>query len=284
MAGLLPGRSEGGAHPALAEAEPVPYWLDQPGAPEPAGPLTRGDRANLVVIGAGFSGLWTALLAKERAPEDDVVLLEARTAGWAASGRNGGFCSASLTHGLANGLVRFPDELSTLERLGRRNLVEIESAVARYSIGCDFERTGELSVAVEPWQMDDLHEYQAQASALGQTVDVLDRDAVRAELDSPTYLGGVWDRDGCAMLDPARLVWGLRSACLALGVRIHDGTPVRRIEQTGQRLRLHTPAGTVDADRVALATGAHTTLLRRLRHYLVPVYDYALMTEPLSPS
>ncbi len=238
----------------------------------------------MAVVGGGFSGLWTALLAKERDPTQDVVLVEAKTVGWAASGRNGGFCAASLTHGLGNGLSRFPDEITILERLGRSNLDEIEASLERYGIDCAFERTGELSVALAPWQLDELREHHATARGLGHELDLLDAEAVRAELDSPLYVGGVWDRDGCAVLDPARLAWGLRSACLDLGVRIYEHTPVDRIDGGGERLRLVTPQGTVDAARVALGTGAHSGLLRRLRHFLVPVYDYVLVTEPLSAS
>jgi glycine/D-amino acid oxidase-like deaminating enzyme len=97
-------------------AKPRPFWLDRPDAP-PAREPVRGDLAcDLVVIGGGFSGLWTALLAKESDPERSVVLLEGRRVGWAASGRNGGFCEASLTHGPANGRDRFPAEFATLQR------------------------------------------------------------------------------------------------------------------------------------------------------------------------
>ena len=270
------------AHRALADALPEPYWLAQAGAPAPADPLDAAETADLAVVGAGYSGLWTALLAKEREPGRDVVVLEAGTAGWAASGRNGGFCSASLTHGFDNGLSRFPDEMDALERLGRANLDEIEEAVRRYGIDCDFARTGELVVATAGWQLPQLAAYQAEAAARGLDVRLLDRDEVRAEVDSPTYLGGTWDRSGCAMVDPARLVWGLRRACLDLGVRIYENSPVQRISTAAGGLRLHTPGGRVDAARVALATGAHGSLLRRLRHYVVPIYDYVLMTEPLS--
>jgi glycine/D-amino acid oxidase-like deaminating enzyme len=91
--------------------------------------LAGGTSAGLAVVGGGFTGLWTALLAAERCPAADIALLEGRSAGWAASGRNGGFCSASLTHGLANGLARFPDEMATLVRLGQENLDEIAATV-----------------------------------------------------------------------------------------------------------------------------------------------------------
>jgi glycine/D-amino acid oxidase-like deaminating enzyme len=266
----------------LAGAVPEPYWLGQEGAPPAADPLDGAGTADLAVIGAGYSGLWTALLAKERDPGRDVVVLEAGTAGWAASGRNGGFCSASLTHGFDNGLARFPDEIDTLERLGRSNLDAIEATVERYGIDCDFARTGELTVATAPWQLRELTASHARATARGLDLHLLDAAAVRAEVDSPTYLGGTWDRRGCAMVDPARLVWGLRRACRELGVRIHENTRVDRIEATGAGLRLHTPRGRLDAARVALATGAHGGLLRRLHRYVVPVYDYALMTGPLT--
>lgn len=267
---------------ALADAIPEPYWLGQAGAPPAADPLDGVDSADLAVVGAGYSGLWTALLAKERDPGRDVVVVEAGTAGWAASGRNGGFCSASLTHGFDNGLSRFPDEMDTLERLGRANLDGIEQTVQRYGMACDFARTGELNVATAEWQLRELTAYHHEATARGLDLRLLDRDQVRAEVNSPTYLGGVWDRTGCAMVDPARLVWGLRRACLELGVRIYENSPVERISPAGGGLRLHTWRGRLDAARVALATGAHGSLLRRLHHYVVPIYDYALMTEPLT--
>jgi glycine/D-amino acid oxidase-like deaminating enzyme len=176
---------------SLAEASAVPFWLDQAAAPAPLPPLDGTETADLAVIGGGFSGLWTALLAKERDPRRNVVLVEGRRIAWAGTGRNGGFCSASVTHGLANGLDRFGAELATLDRLGRENLDEIERAVGRYGIDCDFARTGELSVATAPWQLAGLAETAAVARALGADVRLLDAEQVRAEVGSPTYLGGL---------------------------------------------------------------------------------------------
>ncbi|GAA3444900.1 NAD(P)/FAD-dependent oxidoreductase [Planomonospora venezuelensis] len=267
---------------ALTDAERKPYWLDSPANPEPQPRLFGNTTADLAVVGGGFSGLWTALMAKERDPSLDVVLLEGRRIGWAASGRNGGFAMATLTHGIANGLERWPEEIMTLEHMGLRNLDEIGETVARYGIDCGYERTGELHVATAPWQLEEMHESAQVARELGVRFDVMDRDQVRAEVNSPTYAGGMWERDGCAMLDPARLAWGLRRACLEAGVRIHERTPVRSVKDDLAGLDLITPYGTVKAARVALGTGVFQPLLRRLKHFLVPVYDYALMTEPLS--
>ena len=141
---------------ALADTLPVSYWLDDPAAPPASPPLTGRTTADLTVVGGGYTGLWTALLAKTARPGRDVVLVDADRCGWAASGRNGGFCAASVTHGRSNGAGRFPDEIDILERLGRQNLDAIEASLQRWSIECDFERTGELSVATDPAQADGL--------------------------------------------------------------------------------------------------------------------------------
>ncbi|MGN9774182.1 NAD(P)/FAD-dependent oxidoreductase [Micromonospora sp. H33] len=293
MTGFHTGRrvfrtSAGSGSHALADAAPVPYWLDRPERPDPLPPLVGATDTDLLVVGGGYSGLWTALLAKQDDPDRDVLLVEAGTCGWAASGRNGGFCAASLTHGLANGVERFPQEIAELERLGRENLDAIAATVDAYGIDCDFERTGELSVAVEPHQLAGLAEDAELARRYGRDVTLLDADETRAEVDSPTYLGGVWDRDRVAMVDPAKLAWGLRRAAVDLGVRIHEHTRVTGLRRDGAALRATTAGGadatpgTVRARQVVLATNAFPPLLRRLRAWLVPVYDYALMTEPLA--
>ncbi|MBF4767543.1 FAD-dependent oxidoreductase [Nocardioides agariphilus] len=265
-------------HPALADAAPVPAWLDSPLRPVARPALSADTAADLVVVGGGYSGLWTAVLAKERNPAREVILLEGQRIGWAASGRNGGFCSASLTHGKDNGAQRFPAEIDTLERLGRQNLTELESAIGRYGIACDFELTGGLSVATEPHQVDWLREAADEGDG-----EFLDQDAIRAQVASPTYLAGLWERDNNALLDPAKLAWGLAETAERLGVRVHESTRVTDLAGDAEGMAVRTASGhTVRASRVALGTNAFPSLVRRVRWHTVPVYDYALMTEPLS--
>ncbi|WP_127792317.1 FAD-binding oxidoreductase [Agromyces sp. LHK192] len=271
---------------ALAGTQESVFWIvDLPAAARPDRPkLTGRIVADLVVIGGGYTGLWTALLAKERNPDAHVVLVEARRVGWAASGRNGGFCEASLTHGFENGMSRWPDEMPVLERLGMENLDAIEAAESRYGVDFQFERTGQLGPAVEPHQVEWLREMASEAAAHGDDdVVFLDEAAVQASVASPTYLAGLWERRSCGMLHPARLAAELARAAEERGVEIFERSPVRRIDTPGSTgaVEVFTDGGRVDAARAVLATNVFPSLIKRNRLMTVPVYDYVLMTEPL---
>jgi glycine/D-amino acid oxidase-like deaminating enzyme len=265
----------------LEGASSTPYWLDQAQRPAPRRAHTGDVDVDLLVVGGGFTGLWAALLALEERPGRDVLVLEGHRLGWAASGRNGGFCSASLTHGLANGFERWPAEMPTLLRLGRRNLDELEESVRRYEIDCGFERTGELDVAVEPWQVEGLGEEHALAQQVGIELQLLDAAGTRALVDSPTYLGGLFDPDGVAMLDPARLVWGLADVVERLGGHVRESTRVLELLDLGDRVLARTPEGSVRARQVVLGTNVFPSPVKRYRPYVVPVWDHVLVTEPL---
>src|SRR6202453_4177782 len=164
-------------------AKPGSFWLDQPDAPAARRPLPGDTSCDLAVIGGGFTGLWTALLAKEANPGRSVLVIEGNRVGWAASGRNGGFSAPSLAPGAANGRERFPAVFTTLQRLGLENLNAIETAIGRHGIDCGFERTGSIEVATEEHQVNDLRE-----SAEADGGAFLDAGAMRAEVNSPTYL------------------------------------------------------------------------------------------------
>ncbi len=262
---------------ALRDARPLSFWLDVAHRPEPRRPLAGATSCDLVVVGGGYAGLWTALLAKERDPSRDVLVLEADRVGHAASGRNGGFCAASLTHGAENGRERWPDEFDTLDRMGHENLDELEATLDRHGIEAGFERTGELTVATQPYQVDHLREHAARTAG----VEFLEGSEVRAEVGSPTYLAASFD-PSTALVDPARLAWGLADACERLGVRIVEHTPALGLDRTETAVVVDTARGRVRAHKVALATNAFPNLVRRMRFHTVPVYDYVLMTEPLS--
>ena len=132
---------------AIAEATPTPFWLDNPRRPSPNPALVRDEVCDLCIVGGGYTGLWSAILAKEQDPAIDVIVVDKGQVGGAASGRNGGFMDASLTHGIRNGMDRHADEIEVLQKLGIENLDRIEATIARYGIDCEFERNGVIDVA-----------------------------------------------------------------------------------------------------------------------------------------
>lgn len=268
-----------------ADAREVPYWLDALPPRDPKAPLNGATNADLCIVGGGFTGLWAALHAKRRDPAREVVLLEAASIAFGASGRNGGFVSASLTHGLTNGLSRFPKEIESLERLGRENLAGLEGDLARYGIHCDFERRGMLSVALEP------HE-EAWVEIAAQVAREYDYDAIaldgseaRARINAPIVRAALLIGSDEALVDPARLAIGLYDAATAAGVRVHEHSAALRLHEPSDvrdAIDVITATGSVRSPKVLLATNAFPPLLRRIGARIAPVYDYVLTTEPLS--
>jgi glycine/D-amino acid oxidase-like deaminating enzyme len=257
---------------ALAATEQSVFWLDDAGDRTTYAELTAPARADLTIVGGGYLGLWTAVHAKRRDPGRRVVLLEAQTVGWAASGRNGGFCESSLTHGEDNGRGRWPEEYDVLARLGHENLAGFEADVRDLGLDCEWERTGTLSVAVEQHQVDWLRDEP----------HFLDARQVRAEIDSPLFLAGSVEPEETALVHPAKLALELARVATDLGVEIHERSTAKALRRTSSGMEVHTERAVVTTDHVVLATNVFRSLLRRNRLMTVPVYDYVLVTEPLT--
>jgi glycine/D-amino acid oxidase-like deaminating enzyme len=279
--GPWPGAS-GAFRASYADAERIPFWLDSTLRPPAREPLSGGAEVDLAIIGGGLSGLWAALLAKERDRDREVVVLEQGRIADAASGRNGGFCSSVLTHGVSNGVARFPEEMATLERLGLANFAGIAEAIERHSIDCAFETGGDLDLAIEPHELEWVAEEAEALTQLGHEVEVLGRDGVEGQLHSPLPLGALWRKSGAGLVDPARLCWGLGAAAEALGVHIHEHTAVESLERNGAGVAMRTPDGDLRSRQALLATSAFPGLVGAIRRRVVPVWDYALVTEPLT--
>jgi len=202
---------------SLSDLQPALYWLDaDPLEPDSHSSLTSEIETDLCIVGAGYTGLWTALLAKERDPKREVVIIEQRETGNGASGRN--------------------------------------ETIKKYKIDCDFERNGELRVAVAPWQMAGLKEEAVARNKTGDQVEVLSKEEIRALVKSPIYEGALFDHDGTALVDPARLVWGLEKVCLSLGVKIYENSKVEELIQDGEQVIVKSAYGSIRANKVALAT------------------------------
>ena len=266
----------------VAAAKPAVFWTDRLDAPTPNPPLQGSFSADLCIIGGGYTGLWAALQALEDNPGRSVVVLEAVVCGAGASSRNGGFCDPSLTHGFLNGLAHWGDELATIERLAAENFDGLLAAIDGYAMQAGVRRTDEVSFATTEHQLAAI-EHEAEVLAEhGVDHRVIDAEEARRIADSPTYLGGIVHPDSIALVDPARLAWGLRRAVERMGGVVYDHTRVNQISADESRVRVGTEHGAIHAQRVVVATNAWAEPLREMRRYIVPVYDHVLMTEPLS--
>lgn len=252
--------------------------------PAVACPPLSGDReAAVAVVGAGFTGLATALALAEDGI--DAVVLEAEEPGAAASGRNGGQVIPGIRH--------FPDELEATfgPALGRRvyefGLGTADAAfglIDRHGIACDAVRTGWLQPADRASHLDASRRRVAQWQRMGHPARFLDRDAMAAALGSDAYLGG-WLHPGGGSVQPLSYVRGLARAALQSGAAVHGASPVTALASHGDRWRLTTPGGTVTAGRVLLATnGRPGGLWPDLRRSLLPVWSFQIATAPLPPA
>ncbi len=270
---------------ALADSKFESLWLDQDIRPEPLPPLARDETCQLLIVGGGFTGLWGALQAKERMPGLDIILIESTFIGNGASGRNGGMLHAALAHGETNSDYHFPGEKERIGQLGQRNLKEFIESLARYDIDAHYEKVGSMSIATNEAQVADLRQSFDRRTAAGGDVVWFDQEAIRREVNSPTYLAGLWSRAGQdGIIDPARLCWGLREAVLSLGVRIFESTPLLSITTDGAGMQARCGNGTIGSEKILMGTNAFRSLLGPIRKSIIPVWDYQLATEPLTPA
>ncbi len=269
---------------SYADAEPAPFWLAHRERPAPYDSLEGRAKADLVVVGGGLTGLWAAVRAKEAQPDRAVTLIDRETLAVGASGRNGGFMSSSLVHGLGNGLSRFPDELPELERLGLENLEAIGEAIARYDIDCDLEKNGAIETAMNEAQFEGLAGGVEELEEFGHEAVLLDRDAMQAEVKSPLFTGGLWQKSGEWGVDPVKLCDGLARVASELGVVIFENTEMTGLKETATGIDVLTASGSIASEKVLLATAAFKSPVRAVSSRVIPVFDYVLVTEPLSES
>jgi glycine/D-amino acid oxidase-like deaminating enzyme len=255
------------------------FWMTTvPASPE--SPLEGPDDADYVVVGGGYTGLWTSLFLKELAPERDVLLLEKNVVGYGGSGRNAGILGETVDHSHGLAITHFGiDEARRLAALGQKNVQEMAAFLAEHRIDCDLELSGRLYVALTEAHVEEARNSLHVARDLGVSgVRFLSREEIQDEIRSPLYQAGVFARGG-GILNPFKLAQGLKQLARHTGVRIHEHTPVERIG----RGTVTTPQGLVKANRVIVALDAYTHhLLPHLLRRFIPLYDYVLVSEPLN--
>ena len=251
-------------------------WICSPADLQP--PLRGELRADVAIVGAGYTGLSTALALREAGV--DVVVLEQDFAGAGASGRNAGHLTPTIGKDLPTLLRLFGRErAAALVRFADAAVTYTEELIAAHGIDCDYVASGNVLAGVHPKQEARLRRAAQVAVELGGDVCFLSADDMRARGVPPAFLFGVLERRGGA-LHPGRYVMGLRAAALHAGVRLCEGTAVRAIED-GAPLTVRCAAGSVRADRAVLATNAYTASLGRLRRRLAPLRVSLFESEPL---
>ena len=261
----------------------VSWWMEEARAaldPEPQPSLSGDTTADIVILGGGYTALWTAWFLTERDPGCDVVLLESdELCGSGPSGRNGGFCSGMWED--LEALVRFFGETEALRvaEAAQRSVGEIEAWLDANGVDAWFTRGGHLTIATSAAQDEAWASLVATANrlAVGDLFVELGPDAVQARCRSPVFRAGLLQPDN-ATLQPARLALELRAALLARGVRIHESSPVTRFRE-GPPVDVETATGSVRAERGVLALGAWSASLPAFRRSIVPRGTYMVVTE-----
>ena len=257
----------------------ISFWYAATGVPVPREPLPGGTDADVVIVGGGYTGLWTAYYLKKAAPSLRISVLEARFCGYGASGRNGGWLYNGIAGRERYAALHGHEAALALQRAMNDTVGEVVAVAAREGVDADVHHGGVLEVAYTPAQLARLTKYHEAEASFGEQDRVLLGAAESARrIRVAGTLGGTWTPHG-ARVHPAKLVRGLASAVERLGVGVYEGTPVTEI-RPGHAV---TPYGTVRAPYVLRCTEGFTASLKGQRRTWLPMNSSMIATEPLPP-
>ncbi len=244
-------------------------------------PFKGNVRADVAIVGGGFTGLTTAYFLKKYEPGMNVVLLENEVIGFGASGRNAGFSMTLFGFTLSITALRF-GKAKALEahRYMEKAVDLVQQLVKEHNIDCDYEHPGFLRVATTPkFERRIKHEIELAHSLGISGIEWLDREKTLEQVNSPLYLGAWWE-PRCGILNPAKQARGLKKIIEERDVKIYERSPVIEIKRDG-KFTLKTPQGSVEADKIVLATNAYSHLIPDMKRKQVPVFTHIVLTEPL---
>lgn len=261
---------------------PLSLWLDTFGEYQPQPPLEGNRSVDVAVIGGGFTGLMTAYELKRAEPSLRVAVLEAKTVGYGASGRNGSFAMTvvGLGFGVAP-LLMGVERFKAAHRYMMRAVDALDAFIQREQIACDRIRPGFLRVATTQGYVKRLQEDVERMNRFGfEDIFWLNQTETRARVDSPRYLGALWE-PRLVLINPAKLVRAERELALRQGVEVYENTPAIQIQRQND-FEILTPAGKVSTQKLVFATNAYTHLFPLLHRKQIPAFTYMVATEPLS--
>ncbi len=262
---------------------PLSLWLAEYGDYQPGPELTGEADVDVAVIGGGYLGLSTAIALRRRDPAPSVAVLEARTVGYGASGRNGSFAMTVVGLGFGTtAMLRGKRFLRRAHAYLEQCVDRLDNFIDEAGLDCGKIRPGFLRVATTPAYVRRLQKQVSLMSSLGfRGIDWIDAKAVRAMVDSERYLGAMWE-PRLLLMDPARLVREEKRHAVGLGADVYENSPVLAVARAGGRYRILTPRGSVTAAKVVYATNAYSHLLGDLGRLQAPAFTYMIATEPLS--
>ncbi len=260
------------------------YWMET--APYEPGPPLEGDRrVDVAIVGGGFCGLWTAHHLKEAQPSLDVAVLESDVVGYGASGRNGGFVMSLVSRSLAALRSEYGVEEG---RAAHKAVVHAIDAIggfcSEHGVDCEYEKNGLLTVSTAAWQDGSIREDVQAAQEMGiEDMRFVEGGELRGLVHSPTYRCG-FEEGSCAIVNPAKLAWGIARVVREQGVTIYERTRVRSVRQAAGGVEVRTPGGVLRADKAVLATNAYSLHFPEIARWVIPLYTYIVLTEPLTAS
>jgi glycine/D-amino acid oxidase-like deaminating enzyme len=258
------------------------YWLGLD-AYQPDAPLEGEMRADLVIVGGGFSGLWTAYHLLKADPGMTVIVIEASAIGYGASGRNGGFAMTLIHRGLKDLVAAVgADEARALHLAAEEAIRSIGEVCEAENIEADLQPNGLLTISNTPLQDSIIREEVETAERLGISgFEFLQKEEIQGTIHSESFRCAVKE-ESCTLLNPARLVRGLKDAVIRAGGRVFEQTPMESLDETAEGVRVVTPKGEIRAQRALLAANAYSSRIPSLKAYVMPFYSYILLTEPLT--
>ncbi len=263
----------------MSEPSDVVYWWETESV-HPRPPLIGSEKADVCIVGGGYTGLWTAYHLKKAEPALDIIVVESSWAGAGASGHNDGFAGTQLNRSLQHLLQNHPAEkVALLRKELCAAVIEIGEVCDEHGIDAGYEHSGYFEIATNEAQRHRLDEDLNAASSLDQENDfeLFEGTEARERLGSPAVVALLRDSSR-ALLNPHRLCRGLARVASDLGVRVYENSPALEVGRTG----ITTTHGKVLAGAVVVATNAEQHQFRQFRGRVTPVWSYSMVTEPLS--